>query len=79
MLDRVDREGEAVVLVDRQVVHLSALAVVLLDACADWTEVSQLVEVAVARCGPTPEGVDPREATAAALSELHDQGLVDLA
>jgi hypothetical protein len=79
VLDRVDREGEAVVLVDRQVVHLSALAVVLLDACTDWTEVSQLSEVAVARYGPAPEGVDHREVVATALSDLHDQGLVDLA
>lgn len=67
------------VLVGRRVVHLSALAVVLLDACTDWTEASQLAEVAVASCGPTPDGMDPREATDAALSDLHDQGLVDLA
>ena len=76
--DRVDRDGEAVLLVGRDVVRLSALATTLLDACSDWTPVSELVDVLLAEFGPTPEGVDPAVATNAALRTLADQGLVEL-
>jgi hypothetical protein len=76
--DRVDRGGEAVLLVGREVVRLSALATTLLDACPEWTPVSELVEVLLAAFGPTPEGVDPAAATEAALRTLANQGLVEL-
>ena len=77
-LDRVDRDGEAVLLVGREVVRLSALATTLLDSCPDWTPVSELVDVLLATYGPTPEGVDPAAATDAALRTLAAQGLVEL-
>ena len=76
--DRVDRDGEAVLLVDREVVRISALATALLDACVDWTPVSELAETLLTEFGPTPEGVDPLAATEAALVTLRDQGLVEL-
>jgi hypothetical protein len=77
-LDRVDRDGEAVLLVGREVVRLSALATTLLDSCVEWTPVTDLVAVLLATFGPTPEGVDPTEATDAALRTLASQGLVEL-
>ena len=77
-VDRVDRGGEAVLLVGREVVRLSALATTLLDSCSDWTPVSELVDVLVTAFGPTPEGVDPAAATEAALRTLASQGLVEL-
>ncbi len=77
-VDRVDRDGEAVVLVGRDVVRLSALATTLLDSCVDWTPVPELVEVLLAAFGSTPEGVDPAAATDGALRTLATQGLVEL-
>jgi hypothetical protein len=77
-VDRVDRDGEAVLLVGREVVRLSALATTLLDACSDWTPASELVEVLLASFGPTPEGVDPTAATEVALRTLAAQGLVEI-
>jgi len=75
--DRVDRDGEAVLLVGREVVRLSALATTLIDACTEWTPASELVEVLLAAFGPTPEGVDAVVATEVALRTLADQGLVE--
>lgn len=76
--DRVDRDGESVLLVGREVVRLSALATTLLDSCPDWTPVSELVDVLLTAFGPTPEGVDPVAATGSALRTLAAQGLVEL-
>jgi hypothetical protein len=78
VLDRIDREGEAVVLVGRRVVRLSVLAVGLLDACPDWTEQSELTDTALLLFGSPPEGLDPHRATVTALLALRDQGLVEL-
>jgi hypothetical protein len=77
-VDRVDRDGEAAVLVDRRVVRLSPLAVTLVDACTEWADERDLAEALVARFGPPPEGTSPLESTRAALRELAAQGLVDL-
>jgi hypothetical protein len=74
----VDRDGEAVVLVGRDVVRLSALATTMLDACAEWTPLSELVEVLLSAFGPAPEGVDAVVTTEAALRTLAGQGLVEL-
>jgi hypothetical protein len=79
VVDRVDRGGEAVVLIGREVVRLSALATALLDACPDWAETVDLAEQLVAQFGPVPEGLDARVATESALRTLHGQGLVELA
>ena len=77
VLDRVDRDGEAVVLVARQVVRLSQLATAVVDACREWRDLQELSEELVAQFGDPPVG-DARSVTAAALTELRDQGLVEL-
>jgi hypothetical protein len=76
--DRIDRHGEAVVLVGREVVRLSPLAVELVDRCSDWTDDSDLTQAALDRFGPPPEGVDPRAATLEALTALRDRGVLEL-
>jgi hypothetical protein len=76
--DRVDRDGEAVVLVDRRVVRLSPLAVALLAACDDWAADQELADQLVSRFGVPPDGLAPLESTRAALLDLESQGLVDL-
>jgi hypothetical protein len=77
VLDRVERGGESVVLVGRQVVRLSALATALVLACGDWCTVEELTGELVAQFGDPPSG-DARSVTAAALPDLRDQGLVEL-
>jgi hypothetical protein len=76
--DRIDRHGEAVVLVGREVVRLSPLAVELVDRCSDWTDDGDLTQAALDRFGPPPEGVDPRAATLEALTALRDRGVLEL-
>ena len=76
-LDRVDREGGAVVLVGRQVVRLSALATAVLDACPEWCAVENLAGALVTQFGEPPSD-DARSVTEAVLMELRDQGLVEL-
>ena len=84
MLDRVDRCGESVVLVDRRVVRLSPLAVTLLDlldlldAHDGWVPDHELAGGLVARFGTPPEGHLPLESTRTALRDLQGEGLVDL-
>jgi len=77
VLDRVDRSGEAVVLVGRRVVRLSPLAVSLLDGCEDWTSDVTLAGALVARFGPPPGGQTPLESTRVALRDLEAEGLVE--
>ncbi len=77
MLDRVDRAGEAVVLVGRRVVRLSPLAVSLLDGCEDWTADVTLASALVAQFGTPPGGQTPLESTQAALRDLEAEGLVE--
>jgi hypothetical protein len=78
-VDRVVREGESVVLVGREVIRLSALATHLLDRCADWTDLDDLTSALLTEFGSTPEGVDPRAATEAAVTTLALQGLLERA
>jgi hypothetical protein len=78
-VDRVVREGESVVLVGREVIRLSALATHLLDRCADWTDLDDLTSAVLTEFGDTPEGVDPRAATEAAVTTLALQGLLERA
>lgn len=75
--DRLDRDGEAVVLVADRAVRLSAVATVVVDACADWTDADDLAARLVSHFGPPP-GTDAARATRAVLAELARQGLVDL-
>ena len=75
--DRVDRDGEAVVLIGDRAVRLSAVATAVVDACTDWTDVDDLATRLVSRFGPPP-GADAARATRAVLAELAEQGLVDL-
>ena len=65
-------------LVDRQVVRLSPLAVMLIDRCSDWTDECDLTRAALDRFGPPPEGVDPHAATLEALTALRDRGVLEL-
>ena len=76
--DRVERDGESVVLVDRQVVRLSTLATALLELCRDWATAPELARGLLDRVGEPPDGVDPVVATESALATLRDQGLVEL-
>ncbi|MDU0312812.1 hypothetical protein RKE38_03870 [Phycicoccus sp. M110.8] len=75
--DRVDRDGESVVLVGREVVRLSALATALLDECWDWAEEERLVAVLVDRFGPPPDGGDPAVLVEEALATLSEHRLVE--
>lgn len=78
VLDRVDRDGESVVLVGREVVRLSPLAVRLLDECSEWTDQASLTAALLQAFGEPPAGVDPQAATVEALTTLCAQGLVEL-
>lgn len=75
--DRVDRDGESVVLVGREVVRLSALATALLDECWGWAEEERLVAVLVERFGAPPGGGDPAALVAEALATLGEHRLVE--
>lgn len=73
--ERLDRDGEAIALVGTDVVRLSALAVVVLDACPSWTDPTELAPVLVARFGP-PEG-DPVAAVQSVLDALVGRRLLE--
>jgi hypothetical protein len=75
--DRVDRDGECVVLVGDTVVRLSALATLLLDGCEDWTGVDVLTEQLVAQLGRPPDGADPRRVVEDAVDSLVARGLLE--
>lgn len=75
--DRVDRDGEAVVLVGHTVVRLSPLATRLLDLCAGWTDVGLLAEQLVAELGPPPDGAEAREVVESAAVALVALGLLE--
>jgi hypothetical protein len=75
--DRVDRGGEAVVLVGDQVVRLSALATALLDAATDWCDEEELVRALVARFGEPSDGPDAQELTRRAVDDLESRGLLE--
>lgn len=77
LTDRVDRDGESVVLVGHTVVRLSGLATVLLDGCAGWTDLDVLTDLVVTELGPPPDGVDPRPAVASTADALVAQGLLE--
>jgi hypothetical protein len=74
--DRVDHEGECVVLVGAQVVRLSALATAVLDHCADWCGAEELAARLAAEFGEPPGG-DAAAATNAVVAELERLGLLE--
>jgi hypothetical protein len=75
--DRVDRDGESVVLVGDTVVRLSTLATRLLDRAEGWTDVGLLADHLVAEFGPPPDGKDAHQAAEAAVDALVTQGLLE--
>ena len=75
--DRVDRDGESLVLVGHTVVRLSALATVLVDRCEAWTGLDGLTDQVVAELGAPPGGTDPRQAVESAADALVAQGLLE--
>jgi hypothetical protein len=77
--DRVDRDGESVVLVGQTVVRLSAMATLLLDGCEDWIDVGVLAEHLVAELGPPPDGAEPRRVVESAVDSLVARGLLERA
>lgn len=77
--DRVDRDGACVVLVGSTVVRLSPVATLLLDRCADWTEVDTLEGHLVAELGDPPDGVDAQQAAESTVDALVAQGLLERA
>ena len=79
--ERLDRDGEAVVLVGTSVVRLSALAVLVLDTCSSAeTTVDDLTTVLVGRFGLPGDGAggDVAAATREVLRALAGEGLVEL-
>jgi hypothetical protein len=76
--DRVDRDGEAVVLVGDDVVRLSVLACTLLDLCGDWVDTTTLTRELLSIFGQPPGGGDAAAAAEAALLTLRDKGLVEI-
>ncbi|NNM46506.1 hypothetical protein [Knoellia koreensis] len=75
--DRIDHEGEAVVLVGAQVVRLSALATTVLDLAVTWRGDGELAARLVAAHGPPPGDADPQSATRAVLEQLVAHGLLE--
>jgi hypothetical protein len=78
-LDEYVEGGESAVLVDDRVFVLSELATVILEAVGSGTvEVEHVAAVLGERFGAPPDGMDLLDATAAALRELAEQGLVEM-
>ena len=76
--DEVIRDGESVVLLDRQVIRLSAIGTTLLELTGDWRELDELTLDLTDRFGQPPEGFDATAMTEEALQALNGQGLVEL-
>jgi hypothetical protein len=78
-LDEYVEGGESAVLVDDRVFVLSELATTLLAAIGPGAvEVEHVAAVLGERFGAPPDGTDLFDATAAALRELAEQGLVEM-
>jgi len=78
-LDEYVESGESAVLVADRVFVLSELATVILEAIGSGTvEVEEVAAVLEDGFGAPPDGTDLVDATAAALSELAAQGLVEM-
>ena len=77
--DEVVIEGESVVLVDRQVLRISALGTSILAFCENWKDVDELTSALVEEFGSPPGGSDPLLTTVSSLEDLKEQGLVEVA
>ena len=75
--DRIVDGDESVVLVGHTVVHLSALPTAILDAAADWTEITDLAATLETQFGPPPDDASSVAATERSVHDLRDQGLID--
>ncbi len=75
-LDTVERDGDSVVLLAGQVLHVSAVGTAVRSLSTDWTDLPVLTEALVSTFGAPPEAGD--EATERVLRELADAGLVTL-
>lgn len=72
--DQVERDGESVVLLDGQVLHLSALATAVRAACIDWVPLSELAHRLAEQFGAPEQGI--ADATRALVDELVEVGVV---
>ena len=78
-LDEYVEGGESAVLVDDQVFVLSEVGATILEAIgSELVELEHVAEVLGERFGAPPDGTDLFDATAAALRELAEQGLVEM-
>ena len=75
--DRIVDGDESVVLVGHTVVHLSALPTAILDAAADWTEITALAATLETQFGPPPADASSVAAIERTVHDLRDQGLID--
>lgn len=75
VLDEVVRGEEAVVLVQGQILRVSALAHSVRELTGDWTDLGDLAVALAARHGE-PEG-DPVELLRAVVADLEAAGLVE--
>jgi hypothetical protein len=76
--DEVVRDGESVVLLDRQVIRLSAIGTTLLELTGEWRDLDELTVDLTDRFGHPPEGHSATAMAEAALQALAEQGLVEL-
>lgn len=75
--DILERDGQAVVLVDSQVMLLSHLAAQAALAARGGLTVAQLCDHLVAAFGPPPDGTEPLVHLETTLTELERVGVVE--
>lgn len=77
--DMVERDGESVVLLDGQVLHLSEMATFARECCVDWMDFPELVDRLVAEFGVPEDGdEDATRLVLGVLTSLSGSGLVEL-
>lgn len=75
VVDRLERDGRTLLLLERQVVELSPLGLAAYDAASEPLTVAELTEVLVGLFGSPPEG-DPSEGVQRLVDELVGLGLL---
>lgn len=76
--DEIHEGGESVVLLDGNVLLLSALATSLLRGVGDGAELSEVADALGVEFGLPPDGVSPLDLTVVKARELVEQGLLEL-